>query len=142
MAACAFFGHRNFGYSDYKERIKSIIVDLIENHGVTEFYNDFRGSFDRICAEIVSELKSRYPIRNILVLSYHPHSDFVLPKFFDESVYLLEKPVLSKFAITYTNQCIVDKADFIISGELLDSGRAWAACDYARRKNKTIINIL
>ena len=142
MAACVFFGHRNFGYSDYKERIKSIIVNLIENHGVTEFYNGFRGHFDRLCAEIVSELKRHYPtIKNILVLSYHPHSDFIMPTLFDESVYLLEKPVLPKFAITYTNHCIVDKADFIVSGVILQSGGAWSACEFARRQKKCIINL-
>ena len=142
MSAVAFFGHRSYSYLEYREKIEAIIVDLIENHEVTEFYNGFRGDFDRLCAEIVGKLKSLYPtIKNILVLSYHPRSEFVLPKFFDESVYLLEKPVLPKFAITYTNQCIVDEADFIISGVSLHSGGAWAACDYARRQQKKVINI-
>lgn len=142
MSTVAFFGHRSYGYSAYRAKIKSIIIDLIENHGATDFYNGFRGDFDKLCAEIVSGLKSFYPmIKNTLILSYHPLSDFVLPEYFDESAYLLDEPVPPKFAITYTNRKIVDKADFIVSGVMLDSGGAWSACDYARRKKKTLINI-
>ncbi len=139
---CAFFGHRNCDYEIYREKIKSIVIDLIENYGVTEFYNGFRGDFDKICAEIVGSLREDYTIKNVMVLSYHPKSQFRLPTFFDESVYLLEKPVLPKFAITYTNQCVVDKADFIVSGVLLESGGAWTACEYARRKKKRILYII
>ena len=139
---CAFFGHRCFGYEMVRENIKSIIVDLIKNQGITEFYNGFRGDFDCICAEIVRDLKSTYPtIKNILVLSYYPKADFVLPTFFDESVYLLEEPVPMKFAIFHTNRKIVDAATVIVSGVKLDSGGAWAACEYARFKNKNIISI-
>ena len=142
MAAAAFFGHRSYPYAPHRDKLRAIIVDLIENHGVTEFYNGLRGDFDRLCADIVYELMSDYPmIQNILVLSYHPREGFVLPKCFSESIYLLEKPVLPKFAITYTNQAIVEKVDFIVSGVALHSGGAWTACDYARRKGKQIISI-
>ena len=143
MAAAAFFGHRSYPYAPHRNKLRAIIVDLIENQGVTEFYNGLRGDFDRLCADIVYELMGNYPtIKNILVLSYHPREGFVLPKCFNESVYLLEKPVLPKFAITYTNQAIVEKVDFIVSGVALHSGGAWSACDYARRKGKPIISIL
>ena len=142
MSTVAFFGHRSYGYSAYRAKIKSIIIDLIENHGAEEFYNGFRGDFDKLCDEIVSGLKSCYPtIKNTLVLSYHPLSDFVLPEPFDESVYLLDNPVPPKFAITYTNRKIVEKVDFIVSGVILHSGGSWSACDYARRKSKILINI-
>lgn len=138
---CAFFGHRSYGYERFREKIKSIIIDLIENYGVSEFYNGFRGDFDKICAGIVGNLREIYPVKNIMVLSYHPKAGFTLPVCFDESVYLLDRTVIPKFAISYTNQCVVDKADFIVSGVVLDSGGAWTACEYARRKKKRIINI-
>lgn len=119
-----------------------LIIDLIENHDVKEFYNGFRGAFDGICAEIVCELKENYPsIKNIMVLSYHPREEFRLSKFFDESIYLLDKSVPPRFAISYTNQAIVDRVDFIISGVKYDWGGAWTACEYAHRKKKTIIKL-
>ena len=140
MSSCAFFGHRSYPYAPHRDRLKAIIVDLIENHGVSEFYNGLRGDFDRLCADIVYGLMNDYPmIKHIFVLSYHPRRDFVLPRYFTASIYLLEKSVLPKFAIAYTNQAIVEKADFIVSGVALHSGGAWAACEYAHRKKKIII---
>lgn len=142
MSSIAFFGHGKFDYRPYREKIKALIIDLIDNHDATDFYNGFRGDFDCLCAEIVCELKNDYPsIKNIMVLSYHPKEDFALPKFFDESMYLLEKRVPPQFAISYTNQTIVERVDFIISGVQYDWGGAWTACDYARRKKKVIINL-
>ena len=39
MKACVFFGHRDDNYCRYKERIVEILIDLIENSGVTQFYS-------------------------------------------------------------------------------------------------------
>ncbi len=58
------------------------MTDLIQNHGVEEFLSGFRGNFDKLCAETVFDLKSRFPaVKNIMVLSYLAPR-FVLPKFF------------------------------------------------------------
>lgn len=143
MTKCAFFGHRDYDYAPYREKIKEILCDLIENHGVSEFYNGFRGNFDIICAEIVFALKAKFPaIQNTMVLSYHPNDNFVLPKYFDGSVYLLERNVLPRYAISYTNRAIAEQADFIVSGVVYDWGGAWTACEYARRKKKVILNVM
>ncbi|MCH5143331.1 MAG: hypothetical protein J1G07_06460 [Clostridiales bacterium] len=142
MVSCAFFGHRSFNYSPYREKLNNIITDLIENHGVTQFYNGFRGEFDCLCATIVSELKYQYPnIRNIMVLSYYPSVSFTIPKYFDDCVYLLEKSVPPKSAIPRTNEKIVERADYIISGVKNQNGGAWTACQYAIRCHKLIFNI-
>ena len=143
MKAATFFGHRDFDYSPYQGKILEIITDLIENRGVRKFYNGFRGNFDRICAELVFELKCRYPdIKNILTLSYYGRKDFVLPKFFDESVYLLEKHVPPKYAISYTNREMIVRADFIVSGVRYHYGGAYAAWDFARRHKKMILEVV
>ena len=142
MAIAAFFGHKDYNYTDYEPVLNKIIVNLIEKHDVTEFYNGYRGAFDRVCALSVYKLKPKYPhIKNTLVLSYLPDKNFVLPYCFDESVYLLERARPVKFAIWYTNRMAVDAADYIISGVRYDFGGAWAACDYARRRRKQIINL-
>ncbi len=140
MSSVAFFGHRDFDYEPYSKKIQEKIATLIEE-GATTFYNGMRGRFDVLCAEIVCGLKPRYPhIENIMVLSYPPHADWRLPRQFDESVYLLERPVPPRFAVFYTNRAIVERADFIISGIVLKSGGAWAACHYAQNCGKPIWN--
>ena len=139
MASCAFFGHRSYDYSTYKEQIKKVVIDLIENKGVTEFYSGCRGDFDKICADIVCELKERNArIKLLLVLAYHPDKYFVLSDRFDGSVYLLEERVPSKFAISRTNRKLVELADFVISGAHFAYGGAYDACRYAKRLNKVI----
>ena len=115
------------------------MIGLIKNRGVTEFYSGCRGNFDKICADIVCELKDHYPhIRLIQVLSYHPAKEFVLSNRFDECVYLLDKKAPPKFAIYYTNRRLVELADFVLSGVLFSSGGAYLACKYAKKLNKVI----
>lgn len=139
MAKCAFLGHRDWDYFPYKSQIKEIIIDLIENKEVTEFYNGCRGNFDRICIDVVCELKKYYPhIRLIQVLSYHPDKSFVLTPRFDDSVYLLEKEVPQKFAIYHTNRRLVELVDYIISGVRKSGSRVRNAYSHAKHLKKEI----
>ena len=145
MNACTFFGHRRYRYEWSREIIKNSIVDLIENYGVTQFYSGGRGEFDNLCASIVYELKAKYPVlKNTLVLSYLPKKkeEYGLPEKYDDSVYFLEKKVPPRFAIVKTNEEMVDRADFILSGVVYSHGGAYNACKYAQRKGKKIIFIL
>mgnify|MGYP005986325931 FL=1 len=69
MKSCAFFGHRNFDYMPYCEKIKNIIVGLIEQQGIVEFCSGYRGNFDKLCAQVVWKLKRNFPqIKNTMVL--------------------------------------------------------------------------
>ena len=143
MRSCAFFGHRRFS-EEYSKDIEDAVIDLIENHEVAQFYNGYRGNFDKICAYIVWNLRSKYRhIKNTMVLSYIPtkSKNFFLPQCFDNSVYLIDKNIPLRFAISYTNKKIVDISDFIISGITTSYGGALEACKYAKSKGKIIINI-
>lgn len=142
MAACAFFGHRCFPYSRYESIITDYISELIEKKDVTQFYSGYRGEFDRLCARLVSEIKQIYPpIINTMVLSYHPREDFILPSCFDDCVYLLDKIVPPRFAISCTNKKMVEISDYIISGVKHETGGAAFACAYAKRKKKIVISL-
>lgn len=89
----------------YRERLIQIILDLIENEGVTQFYSGYRGDFDIYCSFLIYELKDRYPnIRNTMALAYLPEATdgqnvFHLPECFDDSVYLLERQVPKRLAL-------------------------------------------
>ena len=150
MKSCAFFGHRNMVVEQYREKLLSIITDLIENRGVTQFYSGFRGAFDVYCSSLIHELKARYPqIRITMVLSYIPQTPpdkpeyaFKLHDYFDDSIYLLEKRVPKKYAIIETNKCLVDMVDYIVAGVALHGGGAYTAVEYAHKRKKPILSVI
>ena len=142
MSSAAFFGHRDVNYSQYSESIEKIVEVVVRNCGVNLFYNGFRDNFDIICAKTVYKIKEKFPnIKQIMVLSYHPSNNFVLPTYFDGSIYLLENECPPQYAITHTNREIIRRCDFVISGVKSDFGGAWTACEYARRLHKKVISI-
>ena len=70
MKTCAFTGHRpkGLGYPEsdgrcaaLKEKLRSLIVKLIEEEGVTYFISGMAQGVDMYAAEIVLELKEQYP---------------------------------------------------------------------------------
>lgn len=133
----------------YREKLLKTILDLIEDKGVTQFYSGFRGDFDAFCSSLIFELKCCYPqIRNTMVLSYIPEASvendntFILPKYFDDSIYLLERSVPKRLAIIETNKCLVDKVDFIVAGVMTHYGGAYTACEYAFKKKKPIVSVI
>ena len=137
------------GVEQYREKLLHIIVDLIENKGVTQFYSGFRGNFDVYCSHLIYELKERYPhIKNTMVFSYIPEAPddpdyaFELPKCFDDSIYLLERKVPRRLAIIETNKCLVDMVDIIVAGVMTHFGGAYMACEYAYKRKKPIISVI
>ncbi|MDE6441166.1 MAG: hypothetical protein K2L12_00245 [Clostridia bacterium] len=127
----------------YRDKLLQILIDLIENKEVNQFYSGFRGDFDRFCSSLIHELKECYPqIKNTLVLSYIPDGEFILHKCFDDSIYLLERRVPKRFAIIETNKCLVDKVDYIVAGVITHCGGAYAALEYANKRKKPIINMI
>lgn len=141
--ACCFFGHRKYPYAMHKTEIERIIRLLIQVHNVDQFYCGGRGNFDNICSDIVGELRKEYPnIKNTLVFSYIPQKDDCdLPQKYTDSVYFLEEWVPPRFAILKTNEKIVEKSVFMISGVLYTWGGAAKAQEYARKKGKTILSL-
>ena len=70
MKICAFTGHRpkGLGYPEsagrcaaLKEKLRSLIIRMIEEEGVTHFISGMAQGVDMYAAEIVLELKKQYP---------------------------------------------------------------------------------
>lgn len=59
---CSFFGHRKiYETEELQERVRNVIVNLIENHGVKVFLFGSRSDFDSLCHSIVTDLRETYP---------------------------------------------------------------------------------
>lgn len=69
MKSCSFFGHRNVEMTEeLKDKVKSIVEDLIINHNVYTFLFGSRSNFDTLCHLVVTELKEKY--RDIKRIAY------------------------------------------------------------------------
>ena len=67
MAVCTFFGHRECP-DTIKPKLREVLVDLIENHGVDMFYVGNQGQFDAIAVNL--ELGCAPEVLTLSALSY------------------------------------------------------------------------
>ncbi len=141
MKRCFFIGHRQVSETIY-ERLCQTVEDVIQA-GVTEFIVGHYGSFDRLAAKAVKQLKAKYPVRLVMLLPYHPAVRPVeLPDGFDGSYYPsgMEK-VPMKLAIVQANHRAVDAVDCLIAYVVYSAGNSSKIMEYARRRQKNIYNL-
>lgn len=148
MKICCFAGHANiYGEKEIiKEKLKKEIINLIENEGVTEFYNGCKGGFDWLCAETVDELRKDYLfIKSYWVLSYMPKEKDEYPesmlRIFDGTVYPDIEKAPQRFAIVKRNEWMVKNSDILIAYVKHSWGGAAKTLEYAQKKKTKIINI-
>ena len=143
MKTVTFCGHRTIDWKD-KEPITRKLFEELEKlikQGATEFLLGGYGSFDRLCAVVIDDLKIKYSdIKSILVIPY-------LNREYDTSLYdYTEYPPIEKtplkFAISKRNEYMVNKSDVVISYVKHSWGGAATTLEYAQRKKKQIISII
>lgn len=146
VKACSFAGHSEvYNENEIKLKLRNEIINLIENEKVTTFYNGGKGSFDRLCANCINELKKDYPyITSYLVLAYMPKerekdNNSVL-KLFDNTIYPNIERVPPRLAILKRNEWLVDNSDFLIAYVNHSCGGASKTLEYARKKKHIVIN--
>ncbi len=79
MPSCLIYGRKKYRkFDQFREEIKEILVELIENYHANEFFVEFKGMFGQKCIEILNELSEKYtfkihyslnsrPLNNVLV---------------------------------------------------------------------------
>ena len=140
---CTFFGHR-YVPKEIEPTLRSTLIDLIENHGVDLFYVGNHGDFDAMVRRTLRELSAKYPIWYHVVLAYMPekrdeyrltdYSDTILPEGIES--------VPKRFAITYRNRWMIDKADFVVTYVVHDAASGAAQFKkLAERKGKKVVSL-
>ena len=90
---CCFFGHRTINETeDLKSKLNDIVEKLIVEKKVDTFLFGSKSEFDRLCLELVTELKEKYPhIKRVYVRAEFPfiNDDYLtyLLKSYDETYY-------------------------------------------------------
>ena len=142
--SCFFIGHR-----DANDEIYPVLLTEVERHvterSVTDFFVGHYGSFDRMAAQAVKEVKERHPeVRLMLVLPYHPAiRPIETPKGFDSTYYPWEDERIPKrLAIIKTNQRMVDTCDYLIAYAWHFLGGSGQIVEYARKREvKGLIHV-
>ena len=136
MKSCFFIGHR-----DAPESVLSSLTIALERLIVEEnvgyFYVGQYGSFDRMAAQAVKEVKQHYPeVRLMLVLPYHPALRPVeTQEGFGSACYPWEDEKIPKrLAIIKTNRRMVDTCDYLIAHAWHHLGGSGQIVEYARKR--------
>ena len=144
MKSCFFIGHR-----EADERLlpvlQSVIQQLIEEEGVTEFYVGGYGGFDRIAGAAVKQLKAQYPRISLrIMIPYHPAERPVeAPNGYDGTYYPngLEG-VPKRFRIAKANRLMIDTSDWLIAYVCHGASNSRKFLEYAeRRKKKGLLQV-
>ena len=136
---CTFFGHRNTP-EQIKPKLKTVLIDLIENQNVKMFYVGNHGAFDRMARELLKDLKTQYSINYYVVLAYIPkkddcgdYSDTVYPDEIGKTPY--------KYRIIERNKWMLAKSDYVITYVNKIIGGAADFKALAEKQGKNVINI-
>ncbi|HJC13022.1 MAG TPA: hypothetical protein H9936_04895 [Candidatus Agathobaculum intestinigallinarum] len=139
MVACTFFGHRDCPDS-ICPKLRSVLVDLIENQQADTFYVGRQGSFDELVYAALRELSAKYPhIRYAVVLerlSGKSTDDFT-ETLFPEAM----ENVPPRFAIDRRNNWMLQQADFVVVYVTHTWGGAAKFAKKAEKQGKTVINL-
>ena len=140
---CTFFGHHDCP-SSIKPKLREVLIDLIENHGVDMFYVGRQGVYDGIVRSVLKELVSVYPhIHYAVVLERIPqkrdefdtcdYSDTMLPEGIET--------VHPRFAISWRNKWMIRQSDYVVTYITHSWGGAAQFAEIAKRQKKTVINL-
>ena len=143
----SFFGHATFlRTEEIEKRLLSVLQDQVGD-APCEFFLGGYGGFDEFARTCCEKYKKEHPnVRLVFVTPY------ITPEYqrnqldyrkdsYDEIVYppIEDKPY--RFAISYRNQWMVQQADLVITFVQSSFGGAYQSYCYAKRRNKTIINL-
>ena len=143
----AFCGHAQFcGSYKYEQRI----LDFLEEHvgeRAADMYLGGYGGFDAFAYDCCKKYKETHP--NISLVFVTPYITFDYQQNhlkdqamrYDSIIYpeIEDKP--KRYALTYRNRWMVDKADLVITGILHSYGGAYDTYSYAVRRKKRTLSV-
>ena len=138
--SCCFFGHRDTP-SSVRPKLTDVIMDLIEERGVIDFYVGNQGSFDSLVLSVLKELAVSYPqIRYTVVLAYLPDDKSGIEEtntLYPEGL----ESVPKRFCIARRNDWLIRNSKYVICYVGHITGGAAQFMKKAQKQNRTVINI-
>ena len=141
MSTCTFFGHRDCP-EWIRPKLRDILVDLINNHGVDMFYVGHQGRFDGLVHSVLKDLQQEYAsINYAVVLAYMPSQK---TEYYDYSDTMLPEGIESvhpHYAISWRNNWMLKQSDYVVTYITRSWGGAAQYADKAKKQGKIIINL-
>ena len=140
MNGCTFFGSRDVTES---VNLKEVIIDLIENRNVVNFYVGNQGNFDYLVLKVLRELKEKYTYINVsVVLAYMPLNEKEKSFCEKETVYPYElSNTPMKYRIHKRNCWMLDRSEFVVTCVRNVFGGASKFKALALKKGKIVIDV-
>lgn len=135
-----FFGHKDTP-KEIEPTLRTTLVDLIKNHGATEFYVGNNGNFDTMVRRQLENLSQTYPITYNVVLAYLPTKkseyDNYINTIYPEGIETVPK----RFAISYRNKWMIRQSDVVVTYVTRTYGGAAQFKEMAEKQGKTVIEL-
>ena len=135
-----FFGHKDTP-KEIEPTLRTTLVDLIENHGATEFYVGNNGNFDTMVRRQLENLSQTYPITYNVVLAYIPTKKSEYDDFTNTLLPEGIETIPKRFAISYRNKWMINQADVVVTYVTHSFGGAAKFKAMAERQRKTVIEL-
>ncbi|MGN0619224.1 MAG: hypothetical protein ACI4J7_09415 [Ruminiclostridium sp.] len=137
----AFFGHKDTP-SAVKPLLEQTVQRLIEENEEITFLVGTHGAFDLMAQSVLGQALQEYPhITCHIVLSYIPAENngeqHPLPTLVPEGI----ESVPKRFAISFSNNYMVNECDTVVCYITHDWGGATQFVNKAEKKGKVIINL-
>lgn len=137
----AFFGHKDT-QSAVKPLLEQTVQRLIEENEEIAFLVGAHGAFDLMAQGVLGQALQKYPhITCHIVLSYIPvdkdSEQYALPTLVPEGI----ESVPKRFAISFSNNYMVNECDTVVCYITHDWGGAAQFVEKAMKKGKVIFNL-
>ena len=145
-----FFGHRSFPCSSKLEStIEQIIESLISEHDYVDFLIGRDGDFDFFISTILTKFRMEKHTHNFSHIWIMPYSKAeytknksYYEKYYDEIEICNESSNCHpKNAFSKRNHSMIDRSDLCIFYVENTYGGSWEALQYAKKKNKSFLNL-
>ena len=142
-----FCGHAQFSKSkEYEQQILAFLEEKIGDRPADMYLGGY-GDFDDFAHDCCNKFKKLHPnvslvlVTPYLTIDYQKNYLEYQKARYDSILYpeIENKP--KRYAITYRNKYMVEKADYVIAYVSHDWGGAYATYKYAKRKGKEIFNL-
>ena len=142
-----FFGHAHFiPTKEYEQKLFDLLERRVGDQAADMYLGGY-GEFDDFAYTCCKRYQEKHPnTKLVFVTPYlsdtylHNYSE-MQGKTYDFILYPEIETIPKRYAITYRNRYMIEKADFVIAYVMHAYGGAYKAYEYAVKRKKEVLNL-